>query len=237
MQAGVGEQVGRRGAGEGGGWAGNSARGRRCIAMRRRSRCGWSCLGRLEWVGQEYLDEVRTWVRAAIRLRERLCRRGVCRDCPPALWRVRRTLVGWSSRRQTNCRGLWPTEWRTGGGAIADAGNRAGRHARRVGSEMLAEQDWVRTMVERPDARVRELERLEACARGAAVCARGLRGGVADSLQRSMAWLPLRRGAGQKTGAFLKEAELCGRCSICAWRALDVCSYQGGFALHLARVC
>ena len=44
--------------------------------------------------------------------------------------------------------------------------------------------------------------------------------------------------AGQKTGAFLDQrlnyaaAALSGR-----GRALDVCTYQGGFALHLARVC
>ena len=50
-------------------------------------------------------------------------------------------------------------------------------------------------------------------------------------------------GAGQKTGAFLDQrlnyaaaagwAERLGKTG----RALDVCTYQGGFALHLARVC
>ena len=48
-------------------------------------------------------------------------------------------------------------------------------------------------------------------------------------------------GAGQKTGAFLDQrlnytaaARWAGTGT--AGRALDVCTYQGGFALHLARV-
>jgi 23S rRNA (cytosine1962-C5)-methyltransferase len=49
--------------------------------------------------------------------------------------------------------------------------------------------------------------------------------------------------AGQKTGAFLDQranyaaaAEWARRLG-CTGRALDVCCYQGGFALHLAEVC
>ena len=52
-------------------------------------------------------------------------------------------------------------------------------------------------------------------------------------------------GSGQKTGAFLDQRE--NYRAAAAWvkrlggaargRALDVCTYQGGFALHLARVC
>ncbi len=54
--------------------------------------------------------------------------------------------------------------------------------------------------------------------------------------------------AGQKTGAFLDQranyaaaAEWARRLAAASWdgggRALDVCCYQGGFALHLAEVC
>jgi 23S rRNA (cytosine1962-C5)-methyltransferase len=45
-------------------------------------------------------------------------------------------------------------------------------------------------------------------------------------------------GAGQKTGAFLDQR--LNYAAAAKWargRALDVCTYQGGFALHLARVC
>ena len=44
--------------------------------------------------------------------------------------------------------------------------------------------------------------------------------------------------AGQKTGAFLDQRLNYAAASSCAHgEALDVCTYQGGFALHLARVC
>jgi 23S rRNA (cytosine1962-C5)-methyltransferase len=44
--------------------------------------------------------------------------------------------------------------------------------------------------------------------------------------------------AGQKTGAFLDQR--LNYAAAAKWargRALDVCTYQGGFALHLAQVC
>jgi len=45
-------------------------------------------------------------------------------------------------------------------------------------------------------------------------------------------------GAGQKTGAFLDQRLNYAAAAACAQgRALDVCTYQGGFALHLARRC
>jgi 23S rRNA (cytosine1962-C5)-methyltransferase len=44
--------------------------------------------------------------------------------------------------------------------------------------------------------------------------------------------------SGQKTGAFLDQREnYAAAASYARGQALDVCTYQGGFALHLARVC
>ena len=44
--------------------------------------------------------------------------------------------------------------------------------------------------------------------------------------------------SGQKTGAFLDQREnYAASAQFARGEALDVCSYQGGFALHLARVC
>jgi 23S rRNA (cytosine1962-C5)-methyltransferase len=44
--------------------------------------------------------------------------------------------------------------------------------------------------------------------------------------------------SGQKTGAFLDQREnYAASARFARGEALDVCSYQGGFALHLARVC
>jgi 23S rRNA (cytosine1962-C5)-methyltransferase len=107
---------------------------------------------------------------------------------------------------------------------------------RRVLAEVLAARDWVETVVERPDARVRELEKLGALAEGA-LFARG-----EGALQTVFAINGVRfhfdAGAGQKTGAFLDQRlNYAAAARYGRGRALDVCTYQGGFALHLAKTC
>ena len=109
----------------------------------------------------------------------------------------------------------------------------------------LAAEGQPLTVWERPDPRIRELEQLppppptplfttaespETAPTGTSFLLNGLRFGY-DS------------AAGQKTGAFLDQrlnyvaaAEWVRR-SGRTRHALDVCTYQGGFALHLARVC
>ena len=98
-------------------------------------------------------------------------------------------------------------------------------------------------ILERPDPRVRELEGLSAPSL-APLWAQN-----ADAPLTST-WFRLNglqflydANAGQKTGAFLDQSA--NYASSTEWaqrlgttgRALDVCCYQGGFALHLARVC
>lgn len=98
-------------------------------------------------------------------------------------------------------------------------------------------------ILERPDPRVRELE--------------GLSAPVLAPLWAADPESPLTRtefrlnglefhydaNAGQKTGAFLDQranyaaTEGWAKALASGGRALDVCTYQGGFALHLARVC
>ena len=107
---------------------------------------------------------------------------------------------------------------------------------RRVLVETLAGRDWVETVVERPDARVRELEKLGAVVEGALFAQESGR------LQTVFAINGIRfhfdAGAGQKTGAFLDQRlNYAAAAKYGRGRALDVCTYQGGFALHLARVC
>jgi 23S rRNA (cytosine1962-C5)-methyltransferase len=103
-------------------------------------------------------------------------------------------------------------------------------------AEVLAEHSWVETVVERPDARVRELERLDAVAEGA-LFARS--DGVVETVFKiNGVRFHFDAGAGQKTGAFLDQR--LNYAAAARWargRAMDVCTYQGGFALHLARVC
>ncbi len=94
------------------------------------------------------------------------------------------------------------------------------------------------TVLERPDARVRELEELDAAPPGPLFAENE----AAPRLETIFTINGLRfhydASSGQKTGAFLDQrlnyaaAARHGR-----GRALDVCTYQGGFALHLARTC
>jgi 23S rRNA (cytosine1962-C5)-methyltransferase len=109
---------------------------------------------------------------------------------------------------------------------------------RRVLVQVLAEQAWIETIVERPDPRIRELEQLAA----PPDAPRFVREGAEASLQTVFSINGLRfhfdAAAGQKTGAFLDQRlNYAAAASHAHGRALDVCTYQGGFALHLARTC
>ncbi|MGB8131491.1 MAG: class I SAM-dependent rRNA methyltransferase, partial [Candidatus Angelobacter sp.] len=88
-------------------------------------------------------------------------------------------------------------------------------------------------VVERADARIRELEQLPEMESG-------LVEGEKSSTVLTMNGVKFNYDAlgGQKTGAFLDQRENYATAAQYAHReALDVCTYQGGFALHLARVC
>ncbi len=101
------------------------------------------------------------------------------------------------------------------------------------------------TLWERPDPRIRELEQLPAPAPGALFTNASSHEAAPATTIFTLNGLRFHydASAGQKTGAFLdqrlnydaaaRHVSGSGR----AGRALDVCTYQGGFALHLARVC
>jgi 23S rRNA (cytosine1962-C5)-methyltransferase len=98
-------------------------------------------------------------------------------------------------------------------------------------------------ILERPDPRMRELEGLAAPNPEPLWLADT--GSPAASTQFRLNGLDFHFDAnsGQKTGAFLDQRD--NYAAAAKWaqtlgatgRALDVCCYQGGFALHLARVC
>jgi 23S rRNA (cytosine1962-C5)-methyltransferase len=108
---------------------------------------------------------------------------------------------------------------------------------RAVLTEVIRERLRPKAVVERPDPKIRELEQLAAPSAGPLYS-------TGDSPQLTTVFTinGLRfhydAGSGQKTGAFLDQrlnyavAARYGRGS-----ALDVCTYQGGFAIHLARCC
>ncbi len=100
------------------------------------------------------------------------------------------------------------------------------------------------TVWERPDHRIRELEQISEPVPGGPLA---LRSGEAGSLPepRSETVFTLNglsfgfsAAAGQKTGAFLDQRlNYAAAAAHAHGRALDLCTYQGGFALHLARRC
>jgi 23S rRNA (cytosine1962-C5)-methyltransferase len=96
---------------------------------------------------------------------------------------------------------------------------------------------------ERPDPRIRELEGLPAPGADPLWLADPVRPAAATEFHLNGLVFHYDANAGQKTGAFLDQhtnyaaAQEWARCLGATGRALDVCCYQGGFALHLAQVC
>jgi 23S rRNA (cytosine1962-C5)-methyltransferase len=98
-------------------------------------------------------------------------------------------------------------------------------------------------ILERPDPRMRELESLAAPATAALWDRDPASPRTRTQFRLNGLAFHFDADAGQKTGAFLDQAD--NYAATQKWahslgaigRALDVCCYQGGFALHLARVC
>ena len=94
------------------------------------------------------------------------------------------------------------------------------------------------TILEREDPRIRELEQLSAPA-SAILFARDPANPATKTVFRlNGLQFHFDATSGQKTGAFLDQREnYAAAARYATGDALDVCTYQGGFALHLARVC
>ena len=96
------------------------------------------------------------------------------------------------------------------------------------------------TVLERPDPRIRELESLSAPALGPLWSASGTieEASAAAEFRLNGLRFGYDGNAGQKTGAFLDQRvnyRLAAQYGHGG--ALDVCTYQGGFAMHLATTC
>src|SRR3954463_676836 len=97
----------------------------------------------------------------------------------------------------------------------------------------LKEFAGAENIVDRVDARIRQLEQLPE------IESRLLEGGKSSTIF-TMNGVKFHYDAlgGQKTGAFLDQREnYAAAAQYTKGEALVVCTYQGGFALHLARVC
>jgi 23S rRNA (cytosine1962-C5)-methyltransferase len=92
-------------------------------------------------------------------------------------------------------------------------------------------------IVERPDPRIRELEEL-AAPPSAALYARDAEPALATVFTLNGLRFHYDANSGQKTGAFLDQRlNYAAAARHAHGRALDICTYQGGFALHLAQHC
>jgi 23S rRNA (cytosine1962-C5)-methyltransferase len=107
---------------------------------------------------------------------------------------------------------------------------------------VLREELAPAAILERPDPRMRELEGL-AAPNLSPLYAEGAEAPASTQFRLNGLVFQYDASAGQKTGAFLDQRA--NYAATARWaqklgatgRALDVCCYQGGFALHLAEVC
>ena len=101
----------------------------------------------------------------------------------------------------------------------------------------------ISSILERPDPRIRELEGLSAPSLAPLWTPDPDRPVTQIVFRLNGLEFHFDANAGQKTGAFLDQrvnyesASFWARSLNTVGRALDVCTYQGGFALHLARYC
>jgi len=108
---------------------------------------------------------------------------------------------------------------------------------------VLREELSPAAVVERPDPRVRELEGLSAPSTAPLWAADSKSPLTRTVFRLNGLKFEYDANAGQKTGAFLDQRANYTAATDwavrlgCAGRALDVCTYQGGFALHLAQAC
>ena len=113
---------------------------------------------------------------------------------------------------------------------------------------VLREELSPAAIFERPDPRIRELEGMPAPEEKALWAAKSKKAETHAEFHLNGLAFHFDANAGQKTGAFLDQRanylaarQWVERLGIpqraSGGRALDVCCYQGGFALHLAQVC
>lgn len=94
------------------------------------------------------------------------------------------------------------------------------------------------TIIERPDPRIRELEQLAAPPPGPLYASTPREPQLTTVFTINGLRFHYDASAGQKTGAFLDQRlNYAAAANYAHGTALDVCTYQGGFALHVAQRC
>jgi 23S rRNA (cytosine1962-C5)-methyltransferase len=116
-------------------------------------------------------------------------------------------------------------------------------HVREACVRVLRDELQPASILERPDPRMRELEGLNAPELAPLWSADSDAPVTSTQFRLNGLLFNFDANAGQKTGAFLDQranyaaAKGAAQRLGATGRALDVCCYQGGFALHLAQVC
>jgi 23S rRNA (cytosine1962-C5)-methyltransferase len=176
---------------------------------------------------QAYLEEARGRIASALALREQLSPFSQANDSCRLIFAEADALPGIVADRYND---LVILQLLAQGTAQSDL--------REALTETIREHfgDSIATIVERPDPRIRELEEL------AAPATEPLWSGRDAKLTTIFTINDLRfhydASAGQKTGAFLDQRlNYAAAASYAHGVALDICTYQGGFALHMAQTC
>lgn len=182
-----------------------------------------------------YLVQLRERVRAALALREELAPRSTGNNACRLIFSEADALPGIVADRYND---LVILQLLTQGTAQDDV--------RRVLAGVIGESLHPVALIERPDPKIRELERLEAPLSEPLYIDRAdiddADGDANPRLTTTFTINNLRfhydASAGQKTGAFLDQRlNYAAAARYARGRVLDVCTYQGGFALHLAQSC
>ncbi len=174
-----------------------------------------------------YLAQTRDRILAALALRDELAPESMQNDACRLLFSEADNLPGIVADRYND---LIILQLLTQGTAQDDI--------RQLLTDTLRERFDPITLWERPDPRIRELEQLAPPSPGP------LHTGAAEAPQLTTIFtinglrFHFDAGAGQKTGAFLDQRlNYAAAARYAHGDALDVCTYQGGFALHLAQRC
>jgi 23S rRNA (cytosine1962-C5)-methyltransferase len=177
-----------------------------------------------------YLSEIEERLRAALDLREELVPEDAANDACRLVFSEADRLPGIVADKYGD---LAIVQMLTQGTAQVDV--------RAVVARVLSERLQVATIVERPDPRIRQVEELGDSPEAPLFVRAG-------SEAEGPKWKTVftinglqfayDATAGQKTGAFLDQRlNYAAAAARARGKALDICTYQGGFALHLARVC
>ena len=172
----------------------------------------------------DYLSQVREHVLAALALRRELVAEGEsCR----LIFSEADALPGIVADRYND---LVILQLLTQGTAQEDV--------RQVLTEVLREIPNLASIIERPDPKIRELEQLAPPPEEPLYSADASQPRLTTIFTINNLRLHYDASAGQKTGAFLDQRlNYAAAARYARGRALDVCTYQGGFALHMAQSC